>query len=284
MFVAGELRIRPMRREEVALALDWAAAEGWNPGLHDAPCFYAADPRGFLLGLLDEEPVASISVVKYGSDHGFLGFYIVRPGFRGRGLGWSLWQAGMASLAGRNVGLDGVVAQQDNYRKSGFALAWRNIRQEAVGGGNAPTDSRIVPLADLPFETVHAYDQHFFPADRGAFLRCWIAQPGSAAIGFVESDRLQGYGVLRPCRTGYKVGPLFADDPAIAESLFQALKSRAGAAEKIYLDTPEVNLHALALARRHSMRVVFETARMYTGPVPALPMDRFYGVTSFELG
>jgi hypothetical protein len=285
MFVAGELRIRPMTREELALGLDWAAAEGWNPGLHDAPCFYAADPQGFLLGLLGEEPVASISVVKYGADFGFLGLYIVKPGFRGRGLGWSLWQAGMASLAGRNVGLDGVVAQQDNYRKSGFALAWRNIRQEGVGGGEAPpSDSRLVPLAALPFEIVRAYDRLFFPADRGVFLQCWITQPGSAAIGFVDDDRLQGYGVLRPCRDGYKVGPLFADDPGIAESLFQALKSRAGAAEKIYLDTPEINLHALALARRHSMRVVFETARMYTGPVPALPMDRFYGVTTFELG
>ncbi|HLA33082.1 MAG TPA: GNAT family N-acetyltransferase, partial [Pseudomonas sp.] len=31
-----------MTRAEVDLAIDWAAAEGWNPGLHDADCFYAA--------------------------------------------------------------------------------------------------------------------------------------------------------------------------------------------------------------------------------------------------
>jgi hypothetical protein len=282
--MAHDYRIRPMRRDEVALAVDWAAAEGWNPGLHDAPCFYAADPQGFLLGLLDEEPVATISVVKYGADFGFLGFYIVKPGFRGRGLGLALWQAGMSSLAGRNVGLDGVVAQQDNYGKSGFALAWRNIRQEGVGGGDAPFDHRIVPLADLPFETVRAYDRLFFPADRGTFLRCWIAQPGSAAIGFVENNRLQGYGVLRPCREGYKIGPLFADDAATAECLFLTLKAGAGAGERIYLDTPEVNPQAVALAQRHSMRVVFETARMYTKKAPLLPMDRLYGVTTFELG
>jgi GNAT superfamily N-acetyltransferase len=282
--MANDYRIRPMAREELGLALDWAAAEGWNPGLHDAPCFYAADPQGFLLGLLHEEPVACISVVKYGAAFGFLGFYIVKPDFRGRGLGFALWQAGMASLAGRNVGLDGVLAQQDNYRKSGFALAWRNIRHEGIGGGEASADSRLVPLASLPFEVVRAYDSIFFPADRGAFLRCWIAQPGSTAIGLMESDRLKGYGVLRPCREGYKIGPLFADDPAIAESLFLALKARAGAAEKIYLDTPEGNPQALALARRHSMNVSFETARMYTKEVPPVPMDRFYGVTTFELG
>ena len=282
--MANDYRIRPMSREEVGLAIDWAAAEGWNPGLNDATCFYAADPKGFLMGWSGEEPVASISVVKYGADFGFLGFYIVKPAFRGRGLGFALWQAGMASLAGRNVGLDGVVAQQDNYRKSGFALAWRNIRHEGAGGGQAPADARLVPLASLPFETVRAYDRLFFSAERSTFLRCWIAQPGSTAIGFVETGRLKGYGVVRPCRQGYKIGPLFADDPAIAEGLFLALKASAGAGEKIYLDTPEANPQAVALARRHSMTLAFETARMYTGEPTTLPMDRLYGVTTFELG
>ena len=29
---------------------------------------------------------------------------------------------------------------------------------------------------------------------------------------------------------------------------------------------------------------VFETARMYRGSVPALPLNRIFGVTTFELG
>jgi hypothetical protein len=29
---------------------------------------------------------------------------------------------------------------------------------------------------------------------------------------------------------------------------------------------------------------VFETARMYTGPIPPLRLDRVFGVTTFELG
>ena len=38
-------RIRIKTAGELALPIEWAAAEGWNPGLHDAPCFHAADPR-----------------------------------------------------------------------------------------------------------------------------------------------------------------------------------------------------------------------------------------------
>jgi ribosomal protein S18 acetylase RimI-like enzyme len=266
------------------MLLDWAAAEGWNPGLHDGPCFRAADPGGFLLGMLGDEPAATISVVKYGDDFGFLGFYIVKPQLRGRGLGLRLWNAGMEQLAGRVVGLDGVVAQQGNYRKSGFVLAWQNIRHEGAGGGSGIADRRIVALATLPFEAVLAYDQRFFPADRSAFLRCWIRQPGSTALGFVEQGELHGYGMIRPCRSGFKIGPLFADEPAAAETLFTALKAQSAPTDKVYLDTPAPNTQAVALAKRHGMHAVFETARMYTGAVPPVPLARLYGVTSFELG
>ena len=52
--------IRSMRRDEIDMAIAWAAAEGWNPGLHDAAAFHAADAEGFLIGELDGEPVATI--------------------------------------------------------------------------------------------------------------------------------------------------------------------------------------------------------------------------------
>ena len=155
--------IRPMTRPEIDLAVDWAAAEGWNPGLHDAGSFFAADPEGFLVGLLDGEPVATISAVRYGSGFGFVGFYIVRPSHRGQGYGLRLWNAAMQRLADRTVGLDGVVAQQHNYRQSGFVLAWNNARYEGVGGGVVPADAAIVPLSAVPFDALCAYDRAFFP-------------------------------------------------------------------------------------------------------------------------
>ena len=68
-----------MSRAELELAIDWAAVEGWNPGLADATPFHVADPAGFLIGLVDGTPAAVISVVRYGQDFGFLGFYIAAP-------------------------------------------------------------------------------------------------------------------------------------------------------------------------------------------------------------
>jgi ribosomal protein S18 acetylase RimI-like enzyme len=274
---------RPMTATDLALAVDWAAAEGWNPGRHDAACFRIVDPDGFIVGTLDGEPAASISVVNYDDRFAFLGFYIVRPALRGRGFGWRTWQAGLAHAGTRTIGLDGVVAQQDNYRKSGFNLAYRNIR---FGGnaarGDAPPARGIVSLAQVPFETLARYDRPLFPAPRDGFLRAWTAQPGHVALGLVEDGVLAGYGVIRPCREGWKIGPLFADRPDAADALFAALSARAEG--PLYLDVPEANPAAVALAERNGMKPVFETARMYTGAAPAVDLSRIYGITSFELG
>ena len=124
------LVVRNMKQADLALALEWAAAEGWNPGLHDAHCFYAADPEGFFLGERNGVPIGCVSAVRYGPGFGFLGLYIVKAEHRGQGFGLELWRSALDHLGDRVIGLDGVVAQQDNYRKSGFRLAFRNIRQK----------------------------------------------------------------------------------------------------------------------------------------------------------
>ena len=280
----NDYHIRTMKREEVDIAVDWAAQEGWNPGLHDASCYFSADPDGFFIGLLGDQPIASISAIRYGESFGFIGFYMVKPEYRGKGYGIRIWKAGLRYLEGRNIGLDGVVAQQDNYMRSGFTLAYRNVRYEGTGEGTPQTDSAIIQLSALPFEAITSYDRPFFPADRSRFIKAWISQPDSHALGIMQGDRLSGYGVIRRCRSGRKIGPLFADSPELAESLFLALKSRANASEAVFLDVPQVNADAVALAERHQMVVSFETARMYTMDTPDMPIHRLFGVTSFEIG
>ena len=100
----------------------------------------------------------------------------------------------------------------------------------------------------------------------------------------MQDGSLSGYGVIRTCRNGYKIGPLFADTQELAGSLFLALKSKVKPTDAIFLDTPEINQSALALAESHNMKVSFETARMYTGELPVMPLNRIFGVTSFEIG
>jgi len=279
----SDLQIRNMRPEEIAVAVQWAAAEGWNPGLSDAACFAIPDAKGFFVGEIDGEPVATVSCVNYDDRFAFLGFYIVRSDFRDRGHGLRIWNAAIAHAGARVIGLDGVVAQQDNYKKSGFQLAYANIRYGGFVAAPSRPPGDVVALDKIPFALVEADDATVFPAPRSAFLRAWIGTSGHVGRALLRDGKLAAWGVIRPCRTGRKIGPLVADDRTAAEAMVQALLESANGGE-IFLDVPAVNREAIALAESLGLKPVFETARMYTGPIAPLRIDRVFGVTSFELG
>ena len=275
------LIIRNMTRGELDIAVAWAAQEGWNPGLHDAEAFWAADPEGYFVAELGGEVVASISAVAYDESFGFMGFYIVKPGYRDQGIGIRLFHAARDYLGNRNTGGDGVVERLEDYAREGLFDAYRNIRYEGIG--TQESFEKVSDIADISFSDLLAYDRQMFPADRENFLRHWVVQPEGAALCALHDGCMAGYGVIRACHTGYKIAPLFADSPEIADNLFKALSSKA-AGNPIFLDIPMPNSAALLLAKRHNMKPVFETGRIYSSTPPKLPLDRIFGVTSFELG
>lgn len=280
-------KIRRLKSFEFPVAIEWAAKEGWNPGLADAEVFFNTDPEGFW-GAFDKQGLAAvISAVQYSSDFGFVGFYICRPDRRGSGLGYRLWQAVLEGSVPKTIGLDGVVDQQDNYRKSGFEFAHRNIRFGGVVTASGATPDDLFTLAVDDIAIVDAYEQtcNLFAESRIEFLRGWIGNDKHTALALKGQMGLRAYGVIRPCLEGHKIGPLFAPNAKDAKTLFGALlQSRDDQGGKVYLDVPEPNQAAIDLATAHGMAAEFETARMYKGPVPKLDLGMTFGISSFELG
>ena len=287
-----ELVIRGMTRAEVDVLIDWAALEGWNPGLHDAAIFWAHDPDAFIAAELRGELIGGGAITAYGDEFGFMGFFIVRPEFRGHGYGNALWLARRDRLRARlrpgaTLGMDGAFEMEPYYARGGFVRSHRDIRfsSEIPSGQIAPASDGggLVPLRDVDFDDILAYDRACFPAMREAFLRAWVNQPDALALAYRREGRLVGYGVVRRCRSGCKIGPLFADDLAAATALYQGL-ARFAAGGPLFLDVPENNPAALALAQNKGMKEVFGCARMYLGVPPAIADARVFGVTTFELG
>jgi len=281
------MNIRGMTRDELDTLVEWAAREGWNPGLDDAGVFWATDPEGFVAAEINGELIGGGSIVAYGKKYGFMGFFIICPECRGHGSGDHLWHERKRRLLTRldadaSIELDGVFDMQDYYTRGGFRFVCRDLRFEGRGM-DLPQQERIVEASILPFKRIDAYDRQHFPAARSKFLQGWINRPGGHALAAVDGDEIRGYSVMRPCRTGYKIGPLFAANADVAESLFVSLASRVPG-EPIFLDVPEINRDALALVARHGMKEVFGCARMVLGAIPKLPDAEIFGVTTFELG
>jgi hypothetical protein len=272
--------IRTLSLAEVGTLVDWAAGEGWNPGLQDAAAFHAADPEGFLGAFVGNRMVSGISAVDYGG-FGFIGLYICRPDLRGRGYGRAVWDAGMARLAHTAAaGLDGVPAQQANYRSMGFAPAHRTFRFS----GGLPAASELPGLRPVEPDLLPAlldFDRRFFPAARPAFLERWVAGP-HVALADISGGGIRGYGVARQCRDGFKVGPLFAADRATAASLLAALCARCPG--DVHLDVPEDKADFADLLLSAGFSRGFETARMYRGPAPDIETSGVFGISTLELG
>jgi GNAT superfamily N-acetyltransferase len=287
MFSDSTYRVRPLSRNMLDTVVGWAAAEGWNPGLDDADIFWETDPKGFVGLEMKGELIGSGSIVSYCNQFGFMGFFIMRPEFRNQGLGAQLWHERVRLLRTRldpnaSIGMDGVFTMQPFYSRGGFVFQYRTPRMEGIGVYSTP-DSRVVELSLIPFSQVQQFDQLHFGYDRTAFLKRWITPRNGLGMGFVRGNQLAAMGVIRPCLSGFKIGPLFAQDEESANAVFDALSSHA-TGKPIFLDTPECNPHARSLAQRKNMHEVFGCARMYLGTPPRLPVKHIYGITTFELG
>ncbi len=283
---AADLSLGPMRRDEVATLGGWAADEGWNPGKADLDIAWDIDPDAFIALRRGAELVGGGTIFSYAGLFGFMGLFIVRKDLRGDGLGAQLWHYRLKRLQARLspgavIGMDGVFAMVPFYARGGFALAYRDLRFQGIANGSA--DPQVQLLDEASFATIDRFDRAHVPAPRIAFLRRWMFQPGAHAAGLFERDELIGYGIARPARTGFKIGPVFAARPDAAERIIGSLMSRFPG-QQMQLDVPEPNEAGTRLAMKFGLKEVFGCARMYHGPAPDLPVERIFGVTSFEFG
>lgn len=276
-----------MSQEELGIAVEWAAKEGWNPGLDDAEVFWHTDPEGFIALEKGGKFIGSGSIISYNGKFGFMGFFIVKPEHRGKGLGTKLWYYRRNKLLNRlkkgaTIGMDGVFDMQSFYTKGGFKFSHRNLRMESVAT-KADYSKNVKKVTPDDFERINEFDKKFFGFERKVFLEGWLKMEHGSPFMYVEDSKIKGYGVVRKCRTGFKIGPLFAVDFEKANELFKALSNVADG-DPIYLDVPEINKNAMKLAQSYKMKESFGTARMYYGKAPDLPYNQIYGVTTFELG
>ncbi|MFK7858847.1 MAG: GNAT family N-acetyltransferase [Granulosicoccus sp.] len=278
--------------EEINLLLEWAGDEGWNPGLDDAQLFHASDASGFLVSTINDHIVAGISLVKHSADQSFLGLYLCKPEHRGTGIGIATWRAALDTIDNHTIGLDGVVDQQDNYRKSGFVYCFGNRR---YAGTLAFNDGDVIPVAKCGTVQIanatHAdinaiidYDASIGGGNRSRFFNAWM-QACSSRNTFIalEGHNVVGIVGVRRCQDGYKVGPWLADSRLIATRLLAAV-SAVTKDESVMIDIPDINVTSIEIAESLSLRSMFDTARMYKGKVPDIDRHRLFGVATLELG
>lgn len=281
--------IRPMTRFELSQLVQWAAVEGWNPGLHDADLFWHSDPDGFLAVSQRNQMIGGGAIVKHSDRFGFMGLFIIAPEHRGHGIGRELWYARRDHLLDRlgsnpTIGLDGVDAMVPFYAKGGFKEHTRHRRFELLHRGHSRGHSpRVRPIDEMDFAEVCKLDEACFPAQRTANLQSWIQQQESLAFASEAGSVCQGFAVMRKCLEGWKIGPLFSKDPATAKDLCETCLAHA-MNQSVFIDVPDDNPNAVALSKELPSKEVFGCTRMYFGPKPEIQTDWIYGISTLETG
>jgi GNAT superfamily N-acetyltransferase len=269
--------------KDVETALIWAGQEGWNPGLQDAQAFLAADPNGLFVARVAGEIIAVISVVNHCDTMAFLGLYLCKPEFRGKGVGFALWRHALRHAGKRCVGLDGVAEQEPNYAKSGFVRTGATTRLQ----GKAPrgaTDGIRTFEAARDFAAIATLDQRANGYDRARFLAEWVSEGAATrkTVVYTQNGEISGFATIRLCQDGAKVGPVTAPDTATALTLLSAAAASLDVAD-VALDLPNPAIEFRKALEDRGFVETFRTARMYCGAVPQ-PSPSSMAIATMELG
>ena len=270
-----------MAPDDMSLALDWAAAEGWNPGAGDGRYLLATDPPGFFVAEDAGEVVGSIAMPRFGPGYAFCGMYIVRPDHRGGAVGMRLARTASDYAQGRIVGTDGVLENVRAYERLGFEAAHSHHRHSGI-----PTPAEtghIRPGGTVDIEALIAIDDACFPGERRDFMRAWLGAPHIVRASVDANGAPDGFGVAREATDGWRIGPLYAPDAGRASEIIRSLAA-ALPGVMLHVDVNTANAEAAVMARDLGMAPGFECVRMYRGGVPDLPTQHIFAVCTLEAG
>ena len=274
-----DIQVRRMKVAEVDMVLEWVAEMGVGRCSNVGGFWRTVDASGLLLGLVDGEPAGAVAALRYSKAFGFIGLHLVQRTYRGSGVGQALWRSAMKHLSGCCVGVDAAPGQRSECAQNGFSLAHRNIRYQGVVKEAKSQTQSVTDLKRLGLGRAQEYDTAVFPSSRAKLLRRWTGWRRGTALGIELDGHCLGYGVVGECGPGYHIGPLYAASPELAEVLLSALKRWPPKGKKVFLDVPETNPPAVAIARRLGMKKVGETCRMYASGQPRVPMEEWFGVS-----
>ncbi|KAG0336999.1 hypothetical protein BG000_005933, partial [Podila horticola] len=282
--------------QAAAIFFSWANAEHWNPTAQGADLrevYFPLDPGAFFAGSVvsptgESKIVSILSGVRFG-EQAWVGFYIVDPAERGHGYGLKTFQhvldIHLGDSSRTSIGLDGVMAQVSNYRKSGFTnVGWQNERRHG-------------DLAQLA-----AMEAQYSGLKRPEFMHRWVQfhlgvqeteHRFSTAVLGEDGKTVLGYGCIRPAQTSYRVGPIYASSTEVAKQILVKLAIDVVETERSHplgiplevdIDVPNTNKHAVELFDGLGWKDTFSSLRMWKGPIPEHDVNGVFGVATLEVG
>ena len=287
MSLPEDLHIREATVDDVSCIAAIRAEVGWAEhewalhaviGQRNARCVVVTDADDRLAGVG--------SGIAY-PPLGFIGNMVVASAHRRRGVGTAVlddvarW---LRSVGCTRLELNATDDGKHLYARHGFASRGRSTvvrvaRSTPVGSDPA---LRTRPANESELDRLRSYDRPRFGGDRGPVLARLLADPSCRTVTAERDGSIVGYVVARLDEP--RLGPLVADDPAVASTLlgcaFQALPT----SDELRLNLPPGN--AVGASWLESLGVPIDAwdGRMARGPDVPRRDETIYQMTVGPLG
>ena len=283
----SDLTFRDAVRDDVPGIAALRATEGW--GVHEwalgavigrpnARCVVAIGREGEMAGVG--------SGIVYGA-LGFIGNMIVAEGHRRRGVGSAILTAVTDYLEAsgcRRLELNATATGRPLYERHGFASRGHSatglLRRGIVAAPDASVATRVATTDDLP--SVASYDRPRFGGNRAELLEMLLSMPSTTMVLAERDSRLVGFAWIRP--EDPRIGPMVAEDPAVAASLLVEAFRIAAGLEHVRLNLPPGNRPGAAWLESLGVEIEPWDGRMARGEEIERREETIYAMAVGALG
>lgn len=269
----------------------WCINEGWNIGIYDSDIYYKIDPTGHFVAKTTNN-IASLSLIKHSPYFFTLGPFIVHKWYRKLGIGEAILNATIANMEHDHPKagtiLFSVPEQIERYKRIGF-IPCINIERwyvKSIEPTHIKNECRAITRQLVPY--INQYYQQHHIVSREILLNELLLKPEINGLVFIENNIIKGFGFIRRCIRGFRIGALIADTPVIAKELINELLVFAHS-EPAFIDVPSSNLNAsFCMNALNAQKVATEdTIMMMKGTDHynyLKKLDHHYGLFSLEIG
>ncbi len=231
--------IRPMRHEEISIALELSQAAGWNQTEEDWNLLLEQGGGRGLVACCRGELIGTVTILPYQDRFHWVGMMLVAGEFQRRGIGRALLVKALNQLKDiKTVFLDATPSGKRLYDSLGFKEVYglaRCLRQQ--GPIPARAEIFVQPISPEILPNLFQYDIPTFGADRAQILTALYQRAPQLAFYAENNGVFSGYCLGRTGRQFTQIGPIIADRLEIAQALLLTALQNC-AQDEVIVDTP----------------------------------------------
>ncbi|MBN1682165.1 GNAT family N-acetyltransferase [Candidatus Bathyarchaeota archaeon] len=255
---------------------------GWDNTLNDVKRSLFLEPEGCFIANINNKNVGIVNSYLYGKI-GWIGNLIVKPEFRGRGIGKELMNHAINRLklnGVESIRLDSVEKAVNLYNRIGFQHEFKSLRFICKSEKRDTRNVTLIKPSEL--NEIFRLDKKYCGYERQKFLKKIREEFPKLCYKISIEGKIQGYIMARFLNNSFKIGPWVCNPKYTIEAeelLFAVMKQAEGYELKVGILEP--NKNAIDIVEKNSFIRLPSSYRMCLGNFKKLgKIEGIFGIGS----